>query len=230
MPYFCFFAQPIKLFTMVTRIQKHLLFAVLTLVACFAQAQTSDAPKTSWLSDKPKKILIELKAGRGFLSTKPSEGAGYAKVFYGGANMSFGLMLRNNFLGLGAGGEYVDMPEGSFDFPIFLNFQHYFTKDMEKGFFAGGKVGYLVGGKKSIEDVFDIFGNDEPGTISRAMKGFYGELLAGYRIRGVNLFVAYTYRVIGYGVTLSNPIYEAPYDSYSRDLHVIMAGVSFMPF
>ena len=215
---------------MANRIQKLLIFVALMLVACSVQAQTYDTPKNSWLSDKPKKMLIELKAGRGFLSSKPDEGNDYDKVFYGGGNVSFGLMLRNNFLGLGAGAEYVDMTEGSYDFPVFLNYQHYFSEDMDKGFFAGAKAGYTIGGKKSMDDVFDVFGNDEIGTISRSMQGFYGEVCAGYRIRGINLFVAYNYRVIGYKVTLSNPLYESPYDTYSRDLHLVMVGVSFMPF
>lgn len=216
---------------MFTRIQKHLIFAALMLVACAAQAQTSDAPKSGWLSDKPKKMLIELKAGRGFLSSKPSEGTEYTKVFYGGGNMSFGLMLSNNFLGLGAGAEYVDMPqEGSYDFPVFLNYMHFFSKDMEKGFFVGAKAGYTIGGKNSLEDVVIINENWESRTINRSMQGLYGEVYAGYRISGINLFVAYNYRVIGYNTVLANPAYESPYETYSRDLHVVMAGVSFMPF
>lgn len=213
---------------------KALLLLGLLLVCHCAQAQNDYSSKKGFLAETPKKLLIELKAGRGFLSSEPSAGTEYSKVFYGGANLSFGLMLRTNFLGLGAGGEYVDVMDGSYDFPIFLNYQHYFSKDMEQGFFAGAKVGYAIGLKKSIEDVFEVDWSSElePGTISRSMQGFYGEVCAGYRIRGINLFVAYNYRVIGYKKVYDNPAYESPYkfETYSRDLHVVMAGVSFMPF
>lgn len=209
---------------------KAILLLGLLLVCHCAQAQNDYSSKKGFLAETPKKMLIELKAGRGFLSSKPSEGTEYTKVFYGGANLSFGFLLRTNFLGLGVGGEYVDVMDGAFDFPIFLNYQHYFSKDMEQGFFVGGKAGYAIGLKKSIEDVFEVYGNPEPGIINRSMQGFYGEVCAGYRIRGINLFVAYNYRVIGYKTVLDNPAYESPYETYSRDLHVVMAGVSFMPF
>ena len=212
------------------RIQNKVVLLVGLLLACLCLQAQDNSSRKGFLANAPKKILIELKAGRGFLSSKPSEGNGYTKVFYGGGNLSFGIMMRNNFIGLGAGAEYVDMPEGSYSFPVFLNFQHYFSKDTDKGFFAGAKAGYIIGGKKSIEDVFDVYGNSELGTISRSMQGFYGEACVGYRIRGVNLFVAYNYRVIGYKTVLSNLAYESPYETYSRDLHVVMAGVSFMPF
>ena len=213
---------------MLTRIQKHLIFAALMLVACSAQAQTSDAPRNGWLSDKPKKMLIDVTVGYGFLSSTESEDK--ATVFYGGANLSYGLLLKGNFLGVGVGAEYVDMKEGSFDFPVFVNYQHYFSQETGKGFYAGAKLGYIFGGKKSIP--IQTVANEEviDGAIERSMKGLYGEVNAGYCFSGFNLFVSYNYRVIGYERIWSANSFGLPNSTYSRTIHTVMAGVSFMPF
>lgn len=213
---------------MVTRIPKHvILVSALLLVGCYAQAQNKGL-----FADKPKKLLIELKAGRGFLSSMAGEEGGEAKVFYGGGSLSYGMMLRNNFLGLGVGAEYVDMMNGSYDFPVFLNLQHYFSKDLDQGFFIGAKVGYIFGGKKTIPIIVYLQGEEVNGTIARSMQGIYGEVSAGYRFRDINFFAAYNYRVVGYETTLypNGGMYAMPYSTSSRVMHVVMAGVSFMLF
>ena len=105
------------------------LVVALLLMGCYAQAQNEASSKNGWFANKSKKLNIELKAGRGFLSETAAEES--ARMFYGGGSMSFGLMLGKNFVGLGAGAEYYSLMEGSFDFPVFLSFQHYFSKDYE---------------------------------------------------------------------------------------------------
>lgn len=212
-----------------TRIQKYviLLFA-LSLMGCYAYAQSGNEPKKGLFADKPKKLLVDLKAGRGFLGSMAGEDGGEAQVFCGGGSLSFGMMLRNNFVGLGGGVEYVDLLQGSYDFPVFLNLQHYLSKEPNRGFFVGAKLGYIFGGNKSIPTVVSIQGTEINGTIDRSMKGLYGEVNAGYCLYGINLFVSYNYRVISYETTLyPNNLYnESPYSSTSRVMHMVMIGFS----
>ena len=218
---------------MITRIQKYVILVVaLMFVGCYAQAQSESTPKKGLFADKPKKLLVELKAGQGFLGSMAGEEGGEAKVFSGGGNLSFGLMLRNNFLGVGGGAEYIDMQEGSFDFPVFLNLQHYLSNDEKNGFLVGAKVGYIFGGTKSIPTIVTLPVGNVNGAIERSMKGPYGEVCVGYRLYGINLFVSYNYRVINYETTLySNNLYlESPYSTTSRVMHIVMMGFSSMLF
>lgn len=209
------------------------LVAALLLMGCHAQAQNESYSQRSWLSNKPKKLNIELKAGRGFLSGLEGTDGSDARVFYGGGNMSYGFMLSNNFVGLGVGAEYYSMMEGSFDFPVFLNFHHYFSKDAEKGVFVGAKVGYMFAGKKSIPTVEEMLSGDMVNASrERSMKGLFWEVAAGYRFSNLSLSVSYNYRVIGYETILypENAPAGIPYNTYSRTMHTVMAGVSFMLF
>lgn len=219
---------------MIIRIQKHVvLIAAMLLIGCYALAQSEASPKKGFFADKPKKLNIELKVGRGFLGDMAGEEGSDARLFYGGGSMSYGLMLGKNFVGLGAGVEYVDLMEGSFDFPVFLNFQHYFSKDSEKGLFAGAKLGYMFGGKKAIPTVEKMPSGDMVNaTRERSMKGLYWEVNAGYRFSNLALFVAYNYREIGYEITLypEDALAGIPYKTYSRTIHTVMAGVSIMLF
>ena len=141
-------------------------------------------------------------------------------------------MLRNNFVGLGASYEYVDMLQGSHNFPVYLNLQHYLSKEAGKGFFVGAKVGYILGGKTSIPILKYVSGQEVNGTADRSMKGPYGELSAGYAYRGVNFLASYNYRVINYETT-SFPygVYQYIFHSTSsRVMHTVMFGFSFMLF
>ena len=211
------------------KIQRHTLLLVGLLLACFSlQAQDNVSYKNGFLANKPKKMLIDLKAGRGFLSSTESEDD--ARVFYGGGNVSFGLLLNGSFVGLGAGGEYVDMKEGSFDFPVFVNYQYYFSRETGKGFFAGAKLGYIFGGKKSIPIQTTVHEEVIDGAIERSMKGLYGEVDAGYCFSGFNLFVSYNYRVIGYETIWAANNFGLTNSTYSRTMHMVMVGISFMVF
>ena len=212
-------------------LKQFVLVAALLLMGCYAHAQNEASPKTGRLANRSKKLNIELKAGRGFLSETPTEES--ARLFYGGGSASFGLMLGKNLVGLGAGAEYYSLMEGSFDFPVFATFQHYFTKDYEKGFFIGAKLGYMFAGKKSIPTV-EVMPSGDPvnATRERSMKGLYWDVQAGYRFSNLNLFVSYNYRVIGYETTLypENALMGIPYNTYTRTMHTIMAGISFLLF
>ena len=212
-------------------LKQFVLVAALLLMGCYAQAQNEASHKTGRLANRSKKLNIELKAGRGFLSETPTEES--ARLFYGGGSASFGLMLGKNLVGLGAGAEYYSLMEGSFDFPVFATFQHYFTKDYEKGFFIGAKLGYMFAGKKSIPTVEVMLSGDPVNaTRERSMKGLYWDVEAGYRFSTLNLFVSYNYRVIGYETTLypENALMGIPYNTYTRTMHTIMAGISFLLF
>ena len=212
-------------------LKQFVLVAALLLMGCYAHAQNEASPKTGRLANRSKKLNIELKAGRGFLSETPTEES--ARLFYGGGSASFGIMLGKNLVGLGAGAEYYSLMEGSFDFPVFATFQHYFTKDYEKGFFIGAKLGYMFAGKKSIPTV-EVMPSGDPvnATRERSMKGLYWDVQAGYRFSNLNLFVSYNYRVIGYETTLypENALMGIPYNTYTRTMHTIMAGISFLLF
>ena len=209
-----------------------LLFGLL-MVGQFAQAQESVATKQGLLSDKPKKLVVDAKIGRSFLGDTEINEIGKVDVFFGGANLAYGVLLRNNFLGIGGGVEYVDMMDnGSFDFPIYVDLRHYFSKEANEGFSVGAKVGYAFGGKKSYLASTHISGDEFPCSIDRSVGGFFGELAVGYCFMGINLFASYNYRSIDYGVTMipNGVVNESPLSSFTRTMHTVMAGVSFMLF
>ena len=205
---------------------------VLMLALMFAgivvKAQNETVAPKGLLADYPKKLIVELKAGQGFLGDRVGEEGTEAKVFAGGGGLSYGVLLRNSFVGLGASYEYVDMLQGSHNFPVYLNLQHYLSKEAGRGFSVGIKLGYILGGKTLIPLV--ILGKNA--TADRSMRGPYGELSAGYTYRGVNFFASYNYRVINYETTLyPNDMYQGiPHSTSSRVMHTVMFGFSFMVF
>lgn len=205
------------------------LFLGLLLTSICAQAQEA-SPKTGWFASKPKKVVIDVKGGRGFLSSMAGTENDDLRRFYGGANFSFGLLLSNNFLGLGTGVEYVDMDMGAIDFPIFVNYNHYFSGDANRGFYLGAKAGYMFGIKKSaaIQDTIDEVVIE--GALERSMNGLYGEVTAGYGFSGFKLFVAYNYRVIGYKTIWPDNNYGLTNSTSSRTMNLVMVGISFMVF
>lgn len=209
---------------------------VLILAMMFAsvcmKAQNEAPAHKGLLSDYPKKLIVELKAGQGFLGDRVGEEGTETKVFAGGGGLSYGVLLRNNFVGLGASYEYVDMLQGSHNFPVYLNLQHYLSKEAGKGFFVGAKVGYILGGKTSIPILKYVSGQEVNGTADRSMKGPYGELSAGYAYRGINFFASYNYRVINYETTIypNNMYFGVPYSTSSRVMHTLMFGFSFVLF
>lgn len=181
-------------------------------------------------SDKPKKLLVEAKVGRSFLGNSEVVAADEAQVFYGGAALTYGMMLHNTLLGIGAGAEYVDMMQGSFDFPLFANVQHYFSGVAGSGFFVGAKLGYILGGKKTMPIQTVVMQETIDGSIDRSMQGFYGEVSVGYRWSSINFFVAYNYRVISYKTVWVPNSYGVSNSTSSRVMHTAMLGVSFMLF
>ena len=208
-------------------LKRLVMLAVLMLVAYCAQAQEN---YRGLFSDKPKKLLIEAKVGRSFLGARENAETGEVKAFYGGAALSYGVLLRNTYLGIGASAEYVDLMDGSFDFPVFVNCQYSFSKESDKGFFAGVKLGYIFGGKKTIPIQTVVHEEVIEGSDERSMKGFYGELSAGYCFSSITVFVSYNYRVIGYErIWLSNQL-GISNSSSSRDMHTVMLGVAFKLF
>ena len=220
-------------FAMNKCVLKHvILLTALLFVGCYAQAQNEASPKNGWFANRPKKLNLELKVGRGFLGETATEES--ARLFYGGGSLSYGLMLGKNYVGLGAGAEYYSMELGSFDFPVFLNVQHYFSKDYEKGFFIGAKLGYMFSGKKSIPTVEHVTYQEDPvnATRERSMKGLYWDVEAGYRFSNLSLFVSYNYRVIGYEIIIypNEALAGIHYKNYSRTMHTVMAGISIMLF
>ena len=196
------------------------------------KAQNEASAHKGLLADYPKNLIVELKAGQGFLGDRVGEEGTEAKVFAAGGGLSYGVLLRNNFVGLGASYEYVDMLQGSNSFPVYLNLQHYLSKEVGKGFFIGAKVGYILGGKTSIAILKYVSGHEVNGTIDRSMRGPYGELSAGYAFHGINLFASYNYRVINYETTLypNNMYHSVPHPTSSRIMHTVMFGFSFMLF
>lgn len=203
------------------------MLAALMLVAFCAHAQQN---YKGLFTDKPKKLLIEAQVGRSFLGAREGADAGEVRVFYGGAALSYGVQFRHTFWGLGASAEYVDLMEGSFDFPVFLNGQFTFSKESDRGFFAGVKLGYILGGKKNIPIQTMVDGEVIEGSDERSMKGFYGEVSAGYCFSSFNLFVAYNYRVIGYErIWLPNQ-FGLSNSSSSRNMHTVMLGIAFRLF
>lgn len=213
--------------------QKQVILFLILLIAGFGlQAQNKSTNHKGLLSDKPKKLIVELKAGQGFLGNMSGTTSNESKVFCGGGNLSYGFMLRNNFIGFGGGVTYYDMYEGSFDFPVFLQIMHFMSNESDKGFFIGAKGGYIFGGNTSIAALIPMPGEEMNGTIERSMKGPYGEVLVGYRFYGTNFFASYNYRVINYETIVfpNNSYIMAPLSSSSRVMHTVMLGFSFMLF
>lgn len=209
-----------------------LLFLALLLAGLGLQAQNENTNHKGLLSDKPKKLIAELKAGQGYLGNMTGTTGNESNVFGGGGSLSYGLMLRNNFIGFGGGVTYYDMYESSFDFPVYLQIMHFLSHDTGKGFFVGAKAGYIFGGEKSIPALIPYAGGEANCTMERSMKGPYGEVAIGYRYYGTNFFASYNYRVINYETLVfpnnsNNMIYLS---SSSRVMHSVMLGFSFMLF
>lgn len=213
------------------QIRTILLVGFLILSYC-AQAQDEVSSRKGLLAGRSTKLLVELKAGQGFLGNMTGEENSEARVFYGGGIVSYGMVFRKNYLGLGAGVEYIDMMEGSMDYPVVATFRHYFSKEFGKGFFAGGTAGYIFGGKKAIPVLVDTEDGEVEGSVNRSMKGPYGEVMAGYCLPGISLSVSYNYRVIGYETVLypDGNSFGVAYSSSSRVMHTVMFGISFMLF
>lgn len=197
-------------------------------------AQTPDnysSPKQGLFVGREKYVLVEAQLGRAFVLAK--EDADATKIFYGGAGVGFGVVMNKTKLGIGGAFECVDLMDKSFSFPLFVEVRHSFGRDPSRGFFIGAKGGWILGGKKSFTTIKPI-GEDEElvGTTTRSLQGPYGEAMLGYHFRQFDFFVAYNYRVVKYDTNyVSGANTTANYnESWKKNMHVVMGGVSFRLF
>ena len=215
--------------------KKAFVFLFVMAMSLVTVAQTPEnysSPKQSLFVGREKYVLVEGKLGRAIVQGGEETGDG-AHVFYGGAGVGFGFVLNNTMVGLGGAFECVDLLDKSYSFPLFLELRHYIGRDSSRGFLVGAKGGWILGGKRSFSTIKPIGENEElMGTTTRSLQGPYGEVMAGYHFHQFDFFVAYNYRVIKYD---TNYVYGANatafYDeSWKKNMHVIMGGVSFRLF
>lgn len=208
-----------------------LLFVLAATLAGIAQTTESQPePYKGLFSGRDKYLNIEAKLGRAFLQAGGETGDA-AQVFYGGAGIGFGVMLKNTMVGIGGAFECVDLLDRSYSFPIFVEVRHCFAVDPSRGVLLGAKGGWILGGQRSFptEKIFN--GQALMGTTVRSMKGPYGEAMVGYRFRKFDFFVAYNFRVVKYQTSYFDPQANIlNNEPWKRNLHVVMGGVSFRLF
>ena len=206
------------------------LFAVLFALAIsvIGIAQTPQSHSGQGLfAGRQKYGLVEGKLGRAFMPTGEGTG-GDANVFYGGAGISIGIVLKNNLLGIGGAFECVDLMDKSYSFPLFVEFKHYFADDVSRGVFVGAKGGWILGGQKSFSTVKPLENQELLGSTTRSMKGPFGEVMVGYRFGSFDFFVSYNYRVVNYKTSyFDNPLYD---ESWKKNMHVVMGGLCLRLF
>lgn len=206
-------------------------------MSLIAVAQTPDnysSPKQGLFVGREKYVLVEAQLGRAYVLAKEDVDA--TKIFYGGAGVGFGVVMNKTKLGIGGAFECVDLEslDGKFfSFPLFVELRHFFGRDPSRGFLIGAKGGWILGGKKSFSTVKQI-GEDEElvGTLTCSLQGPYGEALLGYHFRQFDFFVAYNYRVVKYDTNYFNGVNATTNynESWKKNMHVVMGGVSFRLF
>jgi len=210
------------------------LFLLAATLAGIAQTTESQPePNKGLFSGRDKYLNIEAKLGRAFLQAGEETGDA-ANVFYGGAGLGFGVVMNKTKLGIGGAFECVDLKslDGKFfSFPLFVELRHSFGRDPSRGFLIGAKGGWILGGKKSFSTVKQI-GEDEElvGTLTCSLQGPYGEVMLGYHFRQFDFFVAYNYRVVKYDTNYGFNNAADYNESWKKNLHVVMGGVSFRLF
>ena len=202
---------------------------VMSLVAVAQTPDNSSSPKQGLFVGREKYVLVEAQLGRAFVLAKGDADA--TKVFYGGAGVGFGVVMNKTTLGIGGAFECVDLMDKSFSFPLFVELRHYFGRESSRGFFIGAKGGWILGGKKSFTTVKPI-GEDEElvGTTTRSLQGPYVEAMLGYHFRQFDFFVAYNYRVVKYDTNYGFNNAADYNESWKKNMHVVMGGVSFRLF
>lgn len=215
------------------------LFIMVFSFASVAQTTGDQQGKNRGLfAGREKYGWIEGKVGRAFLQA--AEGRGETvQVFYGGAGVGFGVVMNNTKVGIGAAFECVDenaearIQDKMYAFPVFIELRQYFGRDSSRGFFVGAKGGWVLGGKRSYP-IQKILEENEllQGNYTVSTQGLYVEAMAGYHFRQFDFFVAYDYRAVKFEtdyVYSSNA--TANYDdSWKRNMHAVMGGVSFRLF
>ena len=210
---------------------------VLSLIAVAQTPDNYSSPKQGLFVGREKYVLVEAQLGRAYVLAK--EDADAAKIFYGGAGVGFGVVMNKTKLGIGGAFECVDentvaqLYDKFFSFPLFVEVRHCFGRDSSRGFFIGAKGGWILGGKKSFSTVKQI-GEDEvlEGIMTCSLQGPYGEALLGYHFRQFDFFVAYNYRVVKYDTNYFNGVNATTNynESWKKNMHVVMGGVSFRLF
>lgn len=79
-----------------------------TLVGVAQTTESQPEPNKGLFSGRDKYLNIEAKLGRAFLQAGEETGDA-AQVFYGGAGIGFGVMLKNTMVGIGGAFECVDL-------------------------------------------------------------------------------------------------------------------------
>ncbi len=202
-----------------------------SLVGIAQTTQSQSGQRQGLFANSQKYGLVEGKVGRAFMPSS-EEAGGNANVFYGGAGISVGVVLKNNLLGIGGAFECVDLMDKSYSFPVFVEFKHYFADDVSRGFFVGSKGGWILGGERSFSTVKEYGEEELLGTTKRSMKGPYVEAMAGYRFRGFDVFVSYNYRVVKYNTSFpynQNAIPDLD-ESWKKNIHVVMGGLCIRLF
>ncbi len=201
-----------------------------TLVGVAQTTGNQPSSNQGLLGGREKYILVEAKLGRAFLQAGEVTGDA-AQVFYGGAGVGFGVILKNTMVGIGGAFECVDLMDKSYSFPIFVELRHCFAVDSSRGVLVGAKGGWILGGERSFPTEKLVDGQVLMGTTVRSMKGPYGEAMVGYRFRKFDFFVAYNFRVVKYETSFFDPqtniLISEP---WKKNLHVVMGGVSFRLF
>lgn len=213
------------------------LFAVvfalaISLVGIAQTTQDHSTQRQGLFADRQKYGLVEGKVGRAFMPSG-EEAGGNANVFYGGAGISVGIVLKNNLLGIGGAFECVDLMDRSYSFPIFVEFKHYFADDVSRGIFVGAKGGWILGGERSFSTIKEYGEEELLGTTKRSLKGPYGEVMAGYRFHRIDFFVSYNFRVVKYNTSFlyNNPNAIPNLDeSWKKNMHVVMGGLCLRLF
>ena len=213
---------------------KRALFSLcLLLLSMICLAQNDPKPAFRPLfADQPRFVLVEGRSGRSFLKTEDVEGTG-ANVFFGGAEVDYGVALKSSLLGVGASFEYFDLIDNASCVPLYFFFRQYDGTDSRNGLFVGVKAGYSLGGNKSFSTIKELAGFQPlSGTTQRSLNGPFGEVQFEYSVQRFDIFIAYQFRVIHYDTKY---IYVNPwvpnYDvSWKRSVHTVMGGVGFRLF
>ena len=203
----------------------------MSLIAVAQTPENHSSSSQSLFVGREKYVLVEAKLGRAFVQGGEETGDG-AHVFYGGAGAGFGFVLNNTRVGIGGAFECVDLLDKSYSFPLFLELRHYIGRDSSRGFLIGAKGGWILGGKRSFSTVKPYGEEELLGTTTRSLQGPYVEAIIGYHFREFDFFVAYNYRVVNYDTNYiysSNAYYNFD-ESWKKNLHVIMGGVSYRLF
>lgn len=197
-----------------------LLFVAMSIAGVAQTTEEQPGQKRGLFSGREKYGWIEGKLGRAF-TQMGEESAEGTQVFYGGAGLGVGVAMNNTRFGIGAAFECVDLLDKSYSFPLFVELRQYFGKNPSSRFFVGAKGGWILGGRKS----FLIQKEEEEGIAVRSMQGPYGEVMAGYQFQRFDFFVSYNYRAVQY-----NTNYPSSNESWKRNMHVVMGGLSFRIF